>query len=156
MPHETKAANGINNQRCGSSPARRPALSVVLAVGIGGALGTLARNLIGRTWATSPEQFPWATLIMNVSGALVLAVVATLVAERWPPTRYLRPLVGIGICGAYTTWSMFMTETVLLVRDRHPALAAVYLAASVLTGLAATVCGIWIGRLWPAQARRST
>lgn len=151
VPDVTKPASAANEQQRRPSPARRPSATVVLAVGIGGALGTLARYQIGLAWTTPARGFPWATLAINISGALVLAIVATLVVERWPPTRHVRPLVGIGICGAYTTWATFMTETALLLRHGSTAVAVVYVLVTLGTGLMTTVGGIWLARLWPKE-----
>lgn len=128
------------------SGARVPA-RVVAAVGAGAAAGSVLRYQV-TTGLSGPgdEGFPWATWWVNVTGAAVLAVVATVVVERWPPTRFVRPFAGIGLCGGYTTWSTFMTETALLVRDQRPALAALYVTASVAGGLAATYAGIGLAR----------
>jgi CrcB protein len=136
-------------------PARaRPPASTLVTIGSGGALGALLRYGIGQRWPVAAGEFPWPTFAINVSGSLVLAIVATLVIERWPPTRYVRPFVGIGLCGGYTTWSTFMTETALLVRDERARLAAGYLGLSLAAGLVATYAGIGLGRLWPTEARR--
>lgn len=132
----------------------RPPLGVLVAVGTGGTLGALARYGIGRGWPVASAEFPWSTFVINVSGSLLLGVIVTLVIERWPPTRYVRPFACIGICGGYTTWSTFMTEAALLVRDDRAVIALLYVAASLVIGLAASYAGIGLGRLWPIEARR--
>jgi len=98
--------------------------------------------------------FPWSTLATNVSGSLLLGVVITLVIERWPPTRYVRPFAGVGVCGGSTTWSTFMTEAALLVRDHRTSIAVTYVAVSLAAGLAATYAGIGVARRWPLDATR--
>jgi CrcB protein len=133
-------------QRASRPSAPRPSLPVLAAIGSGGALGAVARYEITLAVPVSPAAFPWTTWAINLTGSFVLGVVATLVLQRWPSTRYMRPFVGVGICGGYTTWSTFMTETVLLGRDGRPGLAAVYIVASVIGGLAATYAGIWVVR----------
>jgi fluoride exporter len=132
----------------------RPPAGVLAAIGTGGTLGALARYAILRGWPVTSGQLPWSTLVINVSGSVLLGVVVTLVIERWPPTRYVRPFFGIGVCGGYTTWSTFMTEAALLVRDHRPGLAVVYVALSLGAGLAATYAGIGLARLWPIEAKR--
>lgn len=122
------------------------------AIGFGGGLGCASRYQIGQALPTE-GGFPWATWSVNVTGALLLGVVATLVLERWPPTRYVRPFVGVGICGGYTTWSAFMTETALLVRNHQVALAGAYVVASIIGGLGATYVGIRCARTWPLRAQ---
>jgi fluoride exporter len=131
-----------------------PPAGVLVAIGTGGMLGALARYGIGQAWPVTAREFPWSTLVINLSGALLLGVVATLVIERWPPTRYVRPFAGIGVCGGYTTWSTFMTEAALLVRDDRAGIAALYVAVGLAGGLAATYVGIGLARLWPVEARR--
>jgi CrcB protein len=117
-------------------------------------LGALVRYAILEVWPVSSGELPWSTLVINVSGSLLLGLVVTLVSERWPPTRYVRPFFGIGVCGGYTTWSTFMTEAALLVRGHRPGLALAYVALSLGAGLAATSAGIGLARRWPVEARR--
>ena len=80
------------------------------AIGVGGTLGTLARYAFERSVVADPSGIPWATLSVNVIGSFVLGVVVTLVTERWPRDRYLRPLVAVGFCGGFTTFSTFAVE----------------------------------------------
>jgi CrcB protein len=127
---------------------------VLFAIGTGGMLGALARYGIGRAWPAAPGGFPWSTLAINLSGSLLLGVLVTLVIERWPPTRYVRPFAGVGVCGGYTTWSTFMTEVALLVRDHRSTSAVTYWGVRVAAGLAATYAGVGLARLWPVGARR--
>ena len=143
--------------RGGRPRPRGPAARVLLAVGAGGAAGSLARHELALAWPVRSGGFPWTTFAVNVSGSLVLGALLALVAERWPPTRYVRPLVGTGACGGYTTWSTFMAETALLVRAGRAGTAAAYMAASVVGGIAACFAGMSLGRRWPAPAgpRRS-
>jgi CrcB protein len=129
---------------------------VLAAIAAGGALGGVARYEINLAHPAQAGGFPWATWTINVSGSLLLAVIVTLVVERWPRTRYLRPFLGVGFCGGYTTWSTAMTESVLLVRDHHTPTAIAYLTASLAAGLAATVGGIWLARLRPRRPPRRT
>jgi len=118
-------------------------------VAVGGALGTVARYAISRVLPVGVHSFPWATFWTNVSGAFVLGVLLTLILERWPPTRFVRPFAATGFVGAYTTWSTFMVETDELLAHGHAATALAYVGASLVVGLAAVVVGIALGRLWP-------
>ena len=142
------------HRRAGAGRHRQRAL-VLLAVGAGGAAGSLARYQVGRAWPTPAAGFPWATFAVNLSGGLVLGALLALVADRWPPTRYVRPLFGTGVCGGYTTWSTFMTESALLVRDGRGGVAAAYLTATLAGGVMAGAAGLLLGRRWPTDARRS-
>ena len=70
---------------------------VILAVSAGGSLGTLARYAVAEALPVQPGRFPWATFAANVSGAVLLGIFATLVLERLPPSRLLRPFVAVGL-----------------------------------------------------------
>jgi len=130
-------------------------LRVVVAVALGGALGASARYELSERFPAATGSFPWATFCINVSGSFVLGLVLTFVLERWPPTRYVRPFVAIGVLGAYTTFSTFSVETDLLIRNGHAMVGLVYVLASLVAGGASVYLGIVAGRLWPAW-RRST
>jgi len=130
-------------------------LRVVVAVALGGALGASARYALSERFPAATRSFPWATFCINVSGSFVLGLVLTFVLERWPPTRYVRPFVAIGVLGAYTTFSTFSVETDLLIRNGHAMVGLVYVLASLVAGGASVYLGIVAGRLWPAW-RRST
>lgn len=133
---------------------RRHQLVVLTAVGVGGALGGMARYGLAEAWPVRSGRFPWTTLATNLAGSLVLGVVVTVVVAQWPPSRYLRPFLAAGLCGGFTTWSTFMVESTLLVRDGHALLAAAYVVVALVSGLAATAAGMWIGRRSRRPARR--
>jgi CrcB protein len=129
---------------------------VVAAIAIGGALGAPARYEVAQLIPIAPGTFPWATFWTNVSGAFALALFLTLVTERLPPTRLLRPFFGIGFLGAYTTFSTLAVETATLVKDGDVALGVGYTIASITAGLAVAFVGIALGRALPPGRARST
>lgn len=114
-------------------------------------MGALTRFYLGMAVATRMGvAFPYGTLLINVTGCFILGLVATLAAERATiVTPELRLLIGVGFCGAYTTFSTFGFETVALLRNGAFAEASIYVLASVLAGLAATFAGLYIARLVP-------
>lgn len=135
----------VRTVRAGAGPAwQRP--RVLLAVAAGGVLGTLARYGVGQLLATPGHGFPWSTFLVNVSGALLLGTLLVLLLERFPPSRYARAFLATGFLGAYTTFSTYMVETVLLARDGYESRATAYLLGSLVAGLSATWLGIVIGR----------
>jgi len=115
-------------------------------------LGSVARFALSRALPAGAGSFPWATFWTNVSGSFVLGVLLTLILERWPPTRFVRPFVATGFIGAYTTWSTFMVEVDQLMAHSHAATAVGYTAASIIVGLIAAWLGMVLGRLWPSPA----
>jgi CrcB protein len=120
---------------------------IVAAIAAGGALGAMARYELGLANPTRTGAFPWNTFAINVSGALLLGLLVTLIIERWPPTTYVRPFAATGFLGAYTTWSTFMVDADLLIKHGDIGLAAVYTVASAAAGLAAVTLGIRVARL---------
>jgi CrcB protein len=129
---------------------RRVDRAVVLAVASGGALGALARYSIELGGGVGRDAFPWPTLGINVSGAFLLGLVYTLLAERARPTPYLRAFLAIGLLGAYTTFSTWTVETVLFVRDGRVLMAALYAVVTVVAGIVAVFGGAAAARAWPA------
>ncbi len=112
-----------------------------LLVGLGGALGAMARYGAGLAAVRlGAGDFPWATLFVNVAGGLAMGVLAgTLGAED----QGARQLLGVGVLGGFTTFSAFSIETVRLIEGGQPDVALGYALASVL--LAVSAC--WIGLL---------
>lgn len=125
---------------------------VIAAIAIGGALGAPARYEVSQVIHVAKDTFPWATFATNLSGAFVLGLFITVVFERLPPTRYLRPFFAIGFLGAFTTFSTMAVETVTLVKDGFFVLGVGYLVVSVAAGLVVTFVGIRIARLLPRRA----
>lgn len=109
-----------------------------LAIALGGAAGAASRWAVGAAVGHG-TGFPWATFAVNVAGCLLLGL---LLAEEWDHPR-LRWLLhdggGIGFCGGLTTFSTFAVEGVDLVDRGRALLAAGYLAASLVAGVAAYV-----------------
>ncbi len=129
--------------------ASRARPDVLLSTALGGALGAIARYEMGRIIHVGANGFPWGTFTINLSGSLVLGFVAILVIEHLPPTRFLRSFVIVGFLGAYTTYSTYMVETDLLVKNGHVGVAMTYLLASAVLGLAFVWIGMAAGRLLP-------
>jgi len=103
------------------------------AVFIGGVAGALARAGVAEALPHDPGHWPWATLLVNVVGALVLGAVAA--------RGYRRALLGQGLCGALTTFSTFQLELLQMLDEGRETLALAYAAASLAAGLAAAELG---------------
>ena len=114
----------------------------VLAVFAGGVVGAVARTILVRSIHHDPAQWPWATFIANVVGALVLGAVAV----RFAPGTPRRGLLGTGFCGALTTFSTLQLELFDQLDAGHAGLAFGYAAASLATGLAAVALGDRLAR----------
>ncbi len=130
----------------GARPHRAQPL-ILLVIMAGGALGTLARYELGLAWPTVPGRFPLTTFTINTSGALALGVVLTLVLARQPVNHYLRPFLGTGLLGGWTTYSTLVVDATALAKGDHLGLAAGYLFATLVAGMAAVAAGIWAARI---------
>jgi CrcB protein len=96
----------------------------------------------------SGTGWPWATFLINLSGAFVLGLLLEALARSGPDVgrrRWVRLVAGTGFCGAFTTYSTFALETVELVRDGAPTTALTYAAVGVVAGLICAWAGIVTG-----------
>lgn len=120
---------------------------ILLAVSAGGALGAAARWGMEQALPLAGEAFPWATFLVNVSGCFALGLLMVFVVDVWSSSRYLRPFLGVGLLGGYTTFSTYALETRSLLATGRQDVAGLYLFGSLAAGLAAVWLGIVGGRL---------
>src|SRR5216683_809455 len=119
-------------------------MRTIVAIGIAGALGALARY--GVVSRRSPSPFPWGTFVVNMSGAFVLGFLMTLMTEQLTTASWLRSALTIGLLGAYTTFSTLSYETYRLVEDGALGLAFANMFGSLAAGLGAVYLGVVAGR----------
>ena len=112
-----------------------------LLAALGGALGALARWGVATALPHSPGGWPWATLLVNLTGCLLLGALVAALAGRSPEPPWARPFLAVGVLGGYTTYSAFAVEAVGLVEAGVPLLAAGYVLVSVLGGVLAVAAG---------------
>jgi fluoride exporter len=125
---------------------KRFPLGVMAAAAIGGVAGTLLRVWVARVLPPGATGFPWGTLVVNLAGSFLLGFIVVTLIERAAPSRYVRPLLGTGFCGGLTTFSTFVVQVDLLVRAGHAGTALLYLAVSIVAGLAVVRLGMLIAR----------
>lgn len=113
-------------------------LLMAVAVALGGATGALLRALTGR-WIQG--DFPWATMAVNVSGSFILAAAY---AALPMDSEITRALLGTGFCGAFTTFSTFILDTVILARSGLWKRAMLYLLGTVLVCCLASFAGFYL------------
>ena len=114
------------------------------AVAAGGALGAAARFGLAQAWPAATHGFPYATFVTNVAGCAALGGLLQLLADR-PMShrahRLLRPFLGTGLLGGFTTFSTYAVEAVDLARAGRPVLAGGYVVGTLITAFAA----VWVG-----------
>jgi CrcB protein len=120
---------------------------ILIAVAAGGALGALARyGLTSWIYRWAPDSFPWGTFAVNMVGSLFLGIVLGLFDGAVPETPW-RAFLTIGLAGAFTTFSTFSYENVLLLQDREYARAVLYMGGSVAGAVSALLLGLVVAGL---------
>ncbi|WP_418957115.1 FluC/FEX family fluoride channel [Streptomyces tritici] len=116
----------------------RAQLPVAGAVAAGGALGAAARHAATLLWPTPAGAFPWTVLGVNTLGCALIGVLMVLVTETaTAPHPLVRPFLGTGVLGGFTTFSAFALDTQRLLAAGETVRALAYLAATPLGALAA-------------------
>ena len=116
-------------------------MAYVLAA-LGGVLGALARAGIAELLPRHPGGWPWATLLVNLIGCLLLGALLAVLAARRASGERIQVFLGTGVLGGFTTYSAFALEVTDLVGAGRPAVAAGYVAVSVLGGVLAVAAGV--------------
>jgi CrcB protein len=119
------------------------------AIFVGGAVGALARAGLVEWAPPRAGHWPWVTFAVNVAGAFLLGYFATRLQERLPLSAYKRPLLGTGLCGAFTTFSTMQVELLRMFDRGAVGLGLGYALASVLAGFAA----VWLATGLVRRAR---
>jgi CrcB protein len=121
-------------------------LTTCLIVMLGGALGTLARYLIGLAAIPISQDLPIGTIIINIVGSFIIGFFGTMTLAhgRFPAPENLRLFVMIGFCGGFTTFSSFSLQTLDLLRAGAPFRAGINIVASVVFCVIAVALGHYI------------
>ena len=120
---------------------------IPLVVFIGAGAGGVTRYWLGALIQTAAgASFPFGTLVINVTGSLILAFLYAFLESVAAPAQW-RALLGIGFCGGYTTFSTFSYEAVQLLQDGQWQRAGVYVLSSVVLSLVAAVLGFRLAAL---------
>ncbi|WP_427892752.1 fluoride efflux transporter FluC [Kribbella sp. GL6] len=117
-----------------------PAVLGVIAAG--GALGATARYLIGLGWPTPVGGFPVNTFVINIVGCGLIGILMVLVTDVFTQQRLVRPFLGTGVLGGFTTFSTYAVDIEKLVTGDHAGTALLYLAATIVGALLAVRCTV--------------
>jgi CrcB protein len=107
------------------------------AIFAGGFIGAIGRAELAQALPTHPGRWPWATFIVNITGALLVGHLTTRLQERLPLSAYRRPLLGTGLCGGLTTFSTMQLELLRMLDRDQVGLAVAYALVSIAAGFLA-------------------
>jgi CrcB protein len=139
-------------------PAQRMELrtrrwGVLGAISAGGGLGGLARYALGYEFPATHHGFPWTTFAVNVVGCLLIGVLMVLVSDVWRGHRLVRPFLGVGVLGGFTTFSTYVVDVQRLVDAGAAVTGLAYLVATVVAALAAVYTGVTLTRAATVRRR---
>jgi CrcB protein len=118
----------------------------ILSVAAGGAIGSVARYLVGiGSGKMFGVNFPWGTLIINVTGSFLIGLFAT----KWDLPQAVRIFLIVGICGGYTTFSTSSLDSFYLMDRGEAVAAAAYMIGSVVLSLGALIAAMLVVRALP-------
>jgi fluoride exporter len=125
-------------------------VSIILAVAAGGAIGSVARYLVGiGSGRLFGINFPWGTLIINVTGSFLIGLFIGLFAIRWDVSQTVRIFLTVGICGGYTTFSTFSLDAFYLMERGQAIAASAYMVGSVVLSVGALIGAMHVFRTLP-------
>jgi CrcB protein len=120
---------------------------MIFYVAIGSAIGGVSRYMLGGlVQRLADTTFPAGTLLINVTGSLLLGVIVRYAVETPTITPEIKAFLTIGFCGGYTTFSTFSYEAVAMLEDGQWTRAGLYVSASVLVSLFGTLIGFALAR----------
>lgn len=123
---------------------------MLAAVALGGVLGSLGRYAVGLGLPHRPGEFPWGTMIVNVTGAFAIGLLVAYLIDRPGSHPLARPFLGVGLLGGWTTYSAFAVDVIQLASAGATTALLAYAVGTLLLGTLAVGAGTAAGRaLWP-------
>ena len=135
-------------------PILRGQVAITLGVSLGGVLGALARWLLTSLFPSPAGGFPITTFAINAVGCLLMGALVVLVSEARQAHPIVRPFLGVGVLGGFTTFSTYAVEAHELLTAGHVGVAGLYLVATIVTALLAVVVGLILTRRATGLHRR--
>jgi fluoride exporter len=139
-PIDPDVVADVDLRRGGPRGRRRQDATVLAVIAAGGAIGASARYLIGQQWPTPAGAFPAGTLAINVLGCALIGVLMVLSTDVWSRQRLIRPFLGTGVLGGFTTFSAYTVDIQRLVGGAHVGTGLLYLVVTPVGALLA----VWV------------
>ena len=127
---------------------------VLPAIAVGGMVGASARYAVELALPHASGAWPWATFWTNALGCFLIGILMVFVTETGRAHPLLRPFVGVGVLGGYTTFSTYAVQVTQLAEGGDPARALAYLVGTLLAALVAVTLGVASARLGVRVRRR--
>lgn len=128
---------------------------ILLAIALGGVVGSLGRWSVGELLPHDTGRFAWSTFTVNVTGAFLLGLLMAFMVDVLAHTRYVRPLLGVGVLGGWTTFSTYMFDARAMLADGRVASGLfLYVGGTLVVGLVAVWLGLVVGRTTIAVGSR--
>lgn len=122
-------------------------MTQLIAIAAGGSIGAILRFLLSsQIYNGLGRDFPYGTLVVNVVGSLLMGLLYQLFMQRYSVSPELKAALLVGLLGAFTTFSAFSIETVLLLEQGHLFKAMMNIIASVVLCIFATWAGLSIAK----------
>lgn len=120
----------------------------LMAIAAGGAVGALLRH--GINMLAAGQLFPWGTLFVNIAGSLCMGLLVGAFAGFWDVSQTTKLFLTVGLLGAFTTFSAFSLDAVLMLQKGQIILGLSYILTSVICSLGALALGLFLVRMIPA------
>ncbi len=127
---------------------------VLAVIAAGGVLGAEARYGVGVLLPHTGDEWPWSTLLINFSGCLLIGVLMVVITELLYAHRLVRPFLGVGLLGGYTTFSTATVEALTLVTAGRPGAAVGYVVATPALAVLGCAAGVVATRLLAGRSPR--
>ena len=118
----------------------------IIAVGAGSFIGGIARYLVSLAMKGISKGFPWATVLVNLIGCLIIGLLWGFLSRNASESTSWGLFLTVGLCGGFTTFSTFSKEALTMLQTGQIWGFASYIAISILAGIALVALGYYIGR----------
>lgn len=118
----------------------------IIAVGAGSFIGGIARYIVSLAMKGISKGFPWATVLVNLSGCLIIGLLWGFLSRNASESTSWGLFLTVGLCGGFTTFSTFSKEALTMLQTGQIWGFASYIALSILAGIALVALGYYIGR----------